>query len=220
MIEMPPRGFYLADEVGRLAGVSGRTIGQWARRGYIRSSQSSKRPRIYSYQDIAEALIVHELLDANVKHGEVMRAINELRSRYEMSWPLTGAREQLYVTTSHLPRRGRYLMLEEDVESFTRPAGDPDQFMIGIDIEKVRTDLARGGWAARDVEFQHIEVNPERLSGRPTIRGRRIAAEQVASMALEPGGREALLDGYDLSEAEIDEAVQWWRIVQGYELAA
>ncbi len=36
--EMPPRGHYTAQAVGRLAGVSGQRVGQRARRGYIRSS--------------------------------------------------------------------------------------------------------------------------------------------------------------------------------------
>ena len=56
-----PRGRYLASEVGQLAGVPGNRIGQWARRGYIRSSWSSETPRIYSFQDAAEAFVVHEL---------------------------------------------------------------------------------------------------------------------------------------------------------------
>lgn len=58
---LPPRGHYLAREVGLLAGVPGHTVGQWARRGYIQSSQSAGRPRVYSFQDVAEAMVVHEL---------------------------------------------------------------------------------------------------------------------------------------------------------------
>src|SRR2546430_17543574 len=55
--QLPPRGQYLAHEVGRLAGVSGPQVGQWARNGYIRSSQSDGLPRIYSFQDVAEAMV-------------------------------------------------------------------------------------------------------------------------------------------------------------------
>ena len=60
--DMKPLGYYLAHEVGWLAGVSGDRIGQWARRGYIRSSVSSVVPLVYSYQDVAEAMVVHELI--------------------------------------------------------------------------------------------------------------------------------------------------------------
>ena len=40
-------GTFLAGEVGELAGVSGNTIGQWARWGYIRASQSDGDPHVY-----------------------------------------------------------------------------------------------------------------------------------------------------------------------------
>ena len=56
--EMPPVGHYLAREAGSLAGVSGDKIGQWARRGYIRSSQRTHVPRVYSFQDVAEAMVI------------------------------------------------------------------------------------------------------------------------------------------------------------------
>jgi hypothetical protein len=49
VVRMPPRGHYLASEVGQLAGVSGERIGQWSRYGYIRASQSDDEyPLVYS----------------------------------------------------------------------------------------------------------------------------------------------------------------------------
>lgn len=86
---MPPRGRYLAHEVGLLAGVPGHTIGQWARRGYIKSSVSQDRPRIYSYQDVAEAMVVHDLLTRAVPHREIRTAIDSLHEYGD--WPLTHA---------------------------------------------------------------------------------------------------------------------------------
>src|SRR2546423_11384802 len=68
-----PHGHFLAAEAGELAGVSGNTIGQWARWGYIRSSQSSGEPRVYSVEDVAEAAIVRALLDRGVGHAQVRR---------------------------------------------------------------------------------------------------------------------------------------------------
>src|ERR687886_152685 len=50
-----PHGHFLAGEAGELAGVSGNTIGQWARWGYIRASQSGGDPHVYSVEDVAEA---------------------------------------------------------------------------------------------------------------------------------------------------------------------
>ena len=101
-----PHGDFLAGEVGELAGVSGTTIGQWARWGYIRSSQSDAEPRRYSVEDIAEAAIVSELLGRGVPHAQVRRAIERLRDLGP--WPLSEAR--LGTTRNGRPR----IVLRED----------------------------------------------------------------------------------------------------------
>jgi DNA-binding transcriptional MerR regulator len=84
-----PHGHFLAGEAGELAGVSGNTIGQWARWGYIRSSQSEGEPRVYSVEDVAEAAIVHALLERGVRHRDVRRAIARLACYGD--WPLSEA---------------------------------------------------------------------------------------------------------------------------------
>jgi DNA-binding transcriptional MerR regulator len=82
-------GHLLAGEVGELAGVSGTTIGQWARWGYIRSSQSDGDPRVYSVEDAGEARIVGELISRGVSHADVRRAISRLEDLGP--WPLQEA---------------------------------------------------------------------------------------------------------------------------------
>src|SRR6185437_14188981 len=84
-----PHGRFLAAEAGELAGVSGTTIGQWARRGYIRSSQSDSEPRVYSVEDVLEATIVRALLERGVGHDQVRRAIDGLSCYGD--WPLSEA---------------------------------------------------------------------------------------------------------------------------------
>src|SRR3954452_17272400 len=75
---MRAHGEFLAGAVGELAGVSGNTIGQWARWGYIRASQSSGDPHVYSVEDVAEAAIVKALLERGITHRMVRRAISQL----------------------------------------------------------------------------------------------------------------------------------------------
>ena len=87
---MRPHGSFLAGEVGELAGVTGNTVGQWARRGLIRSSQSEGEPRVYSIEDINEATVVAELLARGVRHIDVHRASERLAERYG-TWPLSDA---------------------------------------------------------------------------------------------------------------------------------
>jgi DNA-binding transcriptional MerR regulator len=78
-------GEFRAAEVGEMAGVSGTTIGQWARRGLIRSSQRDTEPRLYSVEDVAEAAIVRAVLEAGVRHADVHRAIELLPGPHPLS---------------------------------------------------------------------------------------------------------------------------------------
>ena len=84
-----PHGHFLAGEAGELAGVSGTTIGQWARWGYIRASQSDGEPHVYSVEDVAEAAIVHDLLERGIRHADVRRAVQALGDYG--AWPLSEA---------------------------------------------------------------------------------------------------------------------------------
>jgi len=84
-----PHGRFLAGEAGELAGVSGTTIGQWARRGYIRASRSAGDPHVYSLEDVVEASVVHALLERGVAHAAIRRTIAALEDYGD--WPLSVA---------------------------------------------------------------------------------------------------------------------------------
>ena len=215
IIHMPPRGRYLAWEAGQLAGVSGLTIGQWARRGYIRSSVDQASPRVYGFQDIAEAMVVHELLDRGVTHRDIKKAILELGNRYG-DWPLTDA------PLATIPGKSRSHVIARETDGDYDIGGLGWQQVIEPEnLEKIRAQLRRGGWAVRALpDLEHIEVDPDRLSGRPTIRGRRIAAEDVAEIAAARGGVETLREDYELDEAEVADARRWWREVRRLEAVA
>jgi uncharacterized protein (DUF433 family) len=210
---LPPRGHYLAHEVGRLAGVSGQTIGQWARHGYIRSSQSDAPPRVYSYQDVAEAMIVHELRDRDVPYTRIQETIRNLRQSSGNAWPLTHAK---------IGTVGKHVVAEEEEAFFD--IGEIPWHGLAIDrddVERIASDLRRGGWAARELpDLAHIEVDPDRLSGRPVVRGTRVPAELVAELAEDPAGREELREGYGVDDAQIDDALEWWHAVAKYDKAA
>jgi uncharacterized protein (DUF433 family) len=209
--QLPARGHYLAGEVGALAGVSGNRIGQWARNGYINSSQSDGPPRVYSFQDVAEAMVVHELVERNIPYREIREHIEGLRTRFGIDWPLTqspiahatAGKRILTQEGEHLYRHGQHLAID---------VGDLRQ-ILGL--------LNRGGWAVRDLpDIRHIEVNPNRLSGRPVIRGTRVPVSMVAQVAKRPDGIETLLEGFDLSDEEISDARRWWQATQEFERKA
>ena len=129
-----PHGELSAGAVGELAGVSGNTIGQWARWGYIRASQSAGDPHVYSVEDVAEASIVSELLDRGVRHRDVRRAIAHLGEYGD--WPLS---EAPLATTPE----GRLLLLKENGEIYALSARGWQLMTAPPEIRDVRLRLRR-----------------------------------------------------------------------------
>ncbi len=94
-------------------------------------------------------------------------------------------------------------------------------FLSFVELQNINQLLRRGGWALLDLpQVTRIEVDPDRLSGRPTIRDRRIPAEKVARIAQMPGGRRVLATGYDITKREAADAVRWYQRAQQLAQAA
>ena len=121
------------------AGVSGGTIGQWARNGYIRASQSEsgEYPRIYSYQDVAEAIIVHELLDRGVPLRVLWPVIEALREQWG-AWPLQHA----------------------SLETVSAPDITLASLLVGEGA--LRAELGAHGWQL----VEHTTLNLERVAAK------------------------------------------------------
>ncbi len=217
---MSPRGHYLAQEVGQLAGVSGHKVGQWANYGYIRASQSDEGeyPKVYSYQDVAEAMIVHELLEKHVPLPVLRPVIEELRNQLG-DWPLQHAS----LETLSSPEMPLASLLVRDGEQRLE-LGEHGWQMIAdatVNPERVSVELRRGGWAVRQLpDLQHIEVDPDLLSGRPAIRGTRVPASLVAELAAVRNGDDVLREDYDLTRDQIQDAVRWWQATTSFERVA
>lgn len=215
--ERAPRGWYLADEVGRLSGVSSRQIGQWVRHGYIQASQSEGHSRAYSYQDVAEAMIVHWLIRDGVPRDEIRRTVRRARETWG-DWPLAHA--PLYTSdTGGAPR----LLAQNEGHFYdiANPATGGQKWLHPDRLTEVKDRLSRGGWVIYDhPEIELIEVNPDRLSGRPSIRGRRVPAALAGQLGMSKEGRRTLRADYDLTEHEINDAVAWFEASSVYEEAA
>jgi uncharacterized protein (DUF433 family) len=198
MAKSPAIGRYSASDVARLAGVSSRRIGQWARYGIIPSV--SRKPRVYSYADAGEAVLVRYLIEQKLRPSEVRRIVENLRER-SGAWPLA---------TAPLEHDGRLVVIHEGDKVYFDAADHAEQKVVAgtlLNLKAVREALAQGGWVTLQHPRSFIEVDPDRLSGRPTIRGRRLATDVVAELAERPEGRTLLRDEYDLSDEEIDDAI-------------
>ena len=130
-----PHGHLRAGEVGELAGVTGNTIGQWARWGYIRASQSAGDPHVYSVEDVAEAAMVQALLERGVSHLQVRRAIAHLREFGD--WPLSEA--PLATTQGARPR----IVLREAGGAFALSPRGWQRMVAPPPLEDVRLRLRR-----------------------------------------------------------------------------
>ena len=129
-------GHLLAGDAGELVGVSGTTIGQWARWGYIRASQSSGIPHVYAVEDVGEAAIVADLLARGVRHADIRRAIERLTEAAYGDWPLSEAR--LSVTSD------RHLVLHENGTRYALTPRGWQTVALPEESEEVRLRLRHG----------------------------------------------------------------------------
>jgi uncharacterized protein (DUF433 family)/DNA-binding transcriptional MerR regulator len=192
-------GAYTAAEVGQLAGVSARRIGRWARMGIIRASVA-QRPNVYSYADAGEAIVAHYLVDQGKAPGSVKEAVEKLREQHG-DWPLA---------TAPLAHDGGMLLEWDDERRCWVSVDVPDHDVLEetlIDLKLIRESLGRGGWVSIETPRPHVEVDPERHSGVPVVTGRRLPTSVVSAIASGKGGRKTLREDYELSDAEIDDAV-------------
>jgi len=208
-----PHGWYLAGEVGQLAGVSGEKVGQWARRGLIRSSLSTDVPRVYSFEDVAESMVVHELLDLGVPHADIRAGIQALRSKFG-DWPLQSAP----IAAAHTASRKPTLVLDRPGGAWEIGRRRGQGVFAYVDLEAVRGVLRRGGWAIRQLpRVESIEVDPERLSGRPSIRDRRVPAAKIARLSIAGRDVKTLHTEYGVTRREVEDAVAWYRAISAYQ---
>ena len=133
---MKAHGDFLAGAVGEIAGVSGTTIGQWARWGYIRASRSGGDPHVYAFEDVVEALMVKALLDRGVSRPMIRRAVAQL-TEYG-AWPLSQAR----LATTPGGRRPRIILREDDGTYALSPRGW-QRMVAPPPLEDVRLRLKR-----------------------------------------------------------------------------
>lgn len=222
IFDQEPQGFYPLSEAAWLAGLRPQRLAGWVRLGYASASQSSSPPYLFSYQDIAEAMLIHELLsERNVPWKQVRDTIEGLHADFDR-WPLSRESLRRSLTTIRDPHVTRSSLVVGSGEDACERRGTAWQRLLNPDVLGLITSrLSRGGWAVvLEPGLTHIAIDPSYLSGRPTIRGRRISAVDVAEIAATDEGRIALEDEYQLSPEEIDDAAKWWSAARRLPAAA
>ncbi|MGA8353847.1 MAG: MerR family transcriptional regulator [Solirubrobacteraceae bacterium] len=195
-----PIGSYTAAEVAKLAGVSARRIGRWAREGIILPSASAGHPHLYSYADAGEALLAHYLVKQGKKTREIRDIVLYLRDAYG-DWPLA---------TAPLAHDGRLCLVRDGKTGRWTSVDRPKHEVLSgtlLNLKQIRESLGRGGWVTLATPRKYVEVDPDRHSGAPVVRGRRLPTALVASIANAEDGRKILRTDYGLRPAEIDDAI-------------
>lgn len=203
-------GVYSPGMTGALAGVSGYSIGQWARYGLIRPSVYRGRPaHLYSYRDVAEAIVIHWMTSQGITYRDIRDALDDVAAEHPR-WPLLTAP----LGVGRLSVDDRALLVKEEdrgvyLETSRRRKREHQIIIKPVLLERARDMLAHGGWLAAERGLKRIEVLPLKLGGVPTIVGRRWTVDQVARLAWDEPGRALLEEAYAMPAAEIDEAVSW-----------
>jgi uncharacterized protein (DUF433 family) len=144
--------------------------------------------------------LVRYLIEQKLRPRDVHQIVDNLRDKYG-AWPLA---------TAPLEHDGRLVVVREGDDIHFDAADNVDQKVVTgtlLNLKVVREALEQGGWVALQHPRSHIQVDPDRLSGRPTIRGRRVPTDVVADLASREEGRTLLREDYGLSDEQIEDAV-------------
>lgn len=194
---------------GALAGVSGNRIGQWARNGFVHPSFFEGRPRnLYTFNDVAEAIVIRWLLDRGFTYDAIHVAITKARVEHP-EWPLLEAPLGVARHAVRGDPRGVIVLEVENGVYVSTSAGAEQVTLKPQLLDEARDMLRRGGWIAAQFELQRIEVDPGKLGGAPSLRGRRWPIERIAQIAADGEGRALLAEDYGIDDGEIDESLRW-----------
>ena len=199
---------YLPGRAGALAGVGGRSIGQWARNGLVTPTVYEGRPaNLYSYYDVAEAIVVRWLLSQDFQHREIRAALDDVREEWPQ-WPLLNA--PLGIGKQSPDDRGA-LVRQDGPGVYVDIGGSaPGQVVIKpAMLDRARDMLRNGGWLADALGLTRIEVQPTKLGGQPSLKERRWTVDHVAQIAADIEGRSVLEGDYGLFRDEVDESLAW-----------
>jgi len=208
---------YTPRRIGALAGVSGNTIGQWARNDLIQPTVSKGLPsNLYSFFDAAEAIAVRWLLDEGFAYKQIHNAIEGARREDERAgkkhaaWPLSRSKIGLGRTTADTEHDHGSIVLKNRQEGYLDVTHGYDQFAFKPEFWLAIGDVLRsGGWIARELRLEQIEVEPGLLGGQPTLAGTRWSVRHVALIAADKEGREILHDQYELPDRGVHDCIEW-----------
>jgi uncharacterized protein (DUF433 family) len=190
------------DRAARVAGVSRRQLGYWARTALVGPSVerrlSARNPvRLYSFQDMIELLVVAELRSRGKSLQQIRRVLQHLRRRgYK-----TPLREIRFAT------QGKEIY-------FQHPDGEwegdrqPDQVVIPevLNLEHIRQRVEQA--VQRDPEEAgKVDRRRGRMGAKPVFAGTRVPVATVVSYLRHGYSTQQVLEAFpNLTEADVETA--------------
>jgi uncharacterized protein (DUF433 family) len=220
MVTLLDRPTYLYPEVDRLIGLRAGTARRWIN-GYERAGKryepilrtSPLDSEWATWGEFVEARMLSEFRDQSVRTARLRAAVEQLRARFGIAYPLAHLSPYLAAENGELAMDEHEL----DPSSEGLVVVRTGQLILEssravIDTATLASDSKGEKFAAEiplDAEFPGIKVNPDRLSGQPTFEGRRIAIATIAGMVAAGEPREDIATDYSLSLAQVDAAVRY-----------
>ncbi|WP_169738883.1 DUF433 domain-containing protein [Jiangella gansuensis] len=224
-VSLLDRAIYSYSDVDRLVGLPAGTARRWLE-GYERSRkfyQPVLRPEptggdVVTWGEMVEARLLAEFRSRDVPVQRLRPAIVELRKEFGR-YPLAHARPFLDVDGRELVRvvqeqvslerqlqlvvvRNDQLVLAESAERFSSAVEYVDDVV---------------GRLKPDMRTPDVVMDPSRSFGQPAIRN--VRTESLAEDFRAGTSREELVDLYDLSPEQVDEAIRF-ELIAGRERAA
>ena len=220
---MLDRDVYLYAEVDRIVGLRGGTARRWIN-GYHRSGTVYEpilrtEPRDtewVTWGEFVETRILAEYRDIRkVRTQRLRAAITRLRTDYRVDYPLAYLNPYMKAEVGELTISGDDLGLGDARVVIRTGQSVLDDGRQVIENASLGTDERGAGpfvveMPAAD-DFPGIVVNPNRYSGQPTFKGRRVAVATIAGMAMAGEREEDLAADYGLSLRQVRSAVGYVR---------
>ncbi|NIH86020.1 DUF433 domain-containing protein [Amycolatopsis granulosa] len=230
VVSLLDRPVYLYREVDRVLGLSNGTTRRWVN-GYSR--QGRDYPPILrvkpsdtewtTWGEFVEVRILAEYRDQKIPTKRLRAAVEELRSVFDLRYPLAHARPYLEAERGDLAVRGEGLADMDDEHLLIVRTGE--MLLTGrgrlVFDEATKDGLGDDDLVVTEIipdpKYPDIVVNPERRGGLPTLRGRSILAATVAGMVNAGDPLSDVASDYGLTEAQVQQAIDYCAI---YRIAA
>lgn len=218
------RPSYLYWEVDRLIGLPSGTARRWIN-GYQRGGRSYApilrdapfATEWATWGEFVEARILSEFRDQRVPTTRLRAAVLRLRDDFQVAYPLAHMRPYLEALNGQLVVRDGLGGGRHELTTGQRILEAGSVVMRVATLTEDESGESVVAELPLDPEFPSIRTHPDRLSGQPTIEGRRIAVVTVAGMAEAGEPRSEIAATYGISIANVDDAVSYAR---KYRLAA